>query len=253
MAEDKSFAMDTVKGFLTSLGSGDPTPGGGAAASLSSAMGASLLMMVANHTIGKQKYAEFEELNKRVRDEAEAMLGRFIQGMDNDAEAFKAVSAAYGMPRDFTQIEIDKLSAMIQDLRSKGIEIDEIDQEEGMTPELMDQIENGLKAARSAAIGEASVAAAEAPLAVMEDSVAALRLAASLPGCSNKNLLSDVLVATHCLSSGLLSAFYNVEANLPAIRRKDALMAEAILDKAGALIREGQNLAEEVMVKAGKA
>ena len=203
MAEDKSFAMDTVKGFLTSLGSGDPTPGGGAAASLSSAMGASLLMMVANHTIGKQKYAEFEELNKRVRDEAEAMLGRFIQGMDNDAEA--------------------------------------------------DQIENGLKAARSAAIGEASVTAAEAPLAVMEDSVAALRLAASLPGCSNKNLLSDVLVATHCLSSGLLSAFYNVEANLPAIRKKDALMAEAILDKAGALIREGQNLAEEVMVKAGKA
>ena len=164
MAEDKSFAMDTVKGFLTSLGSGDPTPGGGAAASLSSAMGASLLMMVANHTIGKQKYAEFEELNKRVRDEAEAMLGRFIQGMDNDAEAFKAVSAAYGMPRDFTQIEIDKLSAMIQDLRSKGIEIDEIDQEEGMTPELMDQIANGLKAARSAEIGEASVAAAEAPL-----------------------------------------------------------------------------------------
>ena len=33
----------------------------------------------------------------------------------------------------------------------------------------------------------------------------------------------------------------------------DKWMAEAILDKAGALIREGQNLAEEVMVKAGKA
>lgn len=252
MAEN-SFANESVKEFLEKLGSGAPTPGGGAAASLSSAMGASLLMMVANHTIGKKKYAEHEALNIRVRDEAEVLLGRFMEGMDKDAVAFKAVSAAYGMPKDFAGIEIDKMSALIKDLRDRGIEVDEIDAEEGMTPELMDQIENGLKAARTAAICEASVAAAEAPLAVMEDSVAALRLAVNLPGCSNANLLSDVLVATHCLSSGLLSAYYNVEANYPAIRKKDPELADKLLDRAGALITEGQTFAEEVMKKSGKA
>lgn len=252
MADKKSFANDTVQDFLVSLGSGAPTPGGGAAASLSSAMGASLLMMVANHTIGKKKYAEFEELNIRVRDEAEVLLGRFIKGMDDDAEAFKAVSAAFGMPRSFAGIEIDKVSAVIAELRSKGVEIDETDPEEGITPELMDQIERGLKTVRSAAIGEASVAAAEAPLAVMEDSVAALRLASCLPGCSNAGLLSDVLVATHCLSSGLLSAYYNVEANLPAIMKRDPELGEKMVDKAGRLLVEGETLSTAVMDKSGK-
>ena len=118
--------------------------------------------------------------------------------------------------------------------------------------ELMDQIESGLKAVRSAEIGKASIAAAEAPLAVMEDSAKGLALAVEMPGCSNANLLSDVLVATHCFSSGLLSAYYNVEANLPAIRRRDAGLAEELLDRAGSLIIRGQELAEEVMRKAGK-
>ena len=121
-----------------------------------------------------------------------------------------------------------------------------------MTPDLMDQIESGLKRVRSAEIGKSSVAAAEAPLAVMEDSVTGLVLASGMPGCSNGNLLSDVLVATHCFSSGLLSAYYNVEANLPAIRRRDPVLAEELLDKAGSLITRGQALAEEVMRKAGK-
>ena len=249
---ENSFANDSVREFLMKLGSGAPTPGGGAAASLSSAMGASLLMMVANHTIGKAKYAEYEELNKRVRDEAEILLERFIAGMDKDAEAFKAVSGAFGMPRAFSDIQVDRVSAVIEELRSAGCEVSDIDAEEGMTPELMDQIESGLKAVRSASIGEASVAAAKAPLAVMEDSVAALRLAANMPGSSNANLLSDVLVATHCLSSGLLSAFYNVEANLPAIQRRDAALAQEMVEKAGALIMEGETLAAEVMKKAGK-
>ena len=252
MADNKSFANDSVKEFLVKLGSGEPTPGGGAAASLSSAMGASLLMMVANHTIGKAKYAEFEQLNIRIRDEAEVLLGRFIEGMDHDAEAFTKVSAAFGMPRKFSDIQVDRVSAVIEELRAAGRDIQDIDEEEGMTPELMDQIESGLKAVRSASIGEASVAAAKAPLAVMEDSVAALRLAANMPGNSNANLLSDVLVATHCLSSGLLSAFYNVEANLPAIQRRDAALAQEMVEKAGALIMEGETLAAEVMKKAGK-
>ena len=96
--------------------------------------------------------------------------------------------------------------------------------------------------ARPAAIGQASVIAAEAPLAVMEDSVAALRLAASLPGRCNRNLLSDVYVASYCLYAGLVSAAYNVEANLPSIRKSDPSLAEQMSDRAEEL-KKGLSIA----------
>lgn len=238
---------ESITEFMAKLGSGDPTPGGGAAAALSSAMGASLLMMVANHTIGKAKYAADEPLNIKVRDEAEVLRGRFLEGVDKDAEAFLKVSAAFGMGRSFSDIQIDRVSAVIEELRAKGYHVDDIDEDEGLTAEIMDQIEDGLKAARSAAIGEASVEAAEAPLAVMRDSVAALRLAASLPGHSNPNLLSDVLVAAHCFQSGLISAGYNVSANIPAIKKRDTALADKIKKESTDLLNDGAMLADSIL------
>jgi hypothetical protein len=101
-------------------------------------------MMVANHTIGKPKYAEFEELNKDILAEAEVLLGRLMDGIDNDAEAFGKVSAAYALPRQFSDIQIDRVSAEIERLRNEGHSIDDIN-EEGMTAEIMDQIEDALK------------------------------------------------------------------------------------------------------------
>ena len=51
---------DTIPGFLDALASERPTPGGGGAAAISGAMGAALVSMVCNLTIGKKKYAEVE-------------------------------------------------------------------------------------------------------------------------------------------------------------------------------------------------
>ena len=171
---NNTFKNVNIEDYLQQLGSGAPTPGGGAAAALTSAQGAALIMMVANHTIGKPKYAEFEELNKDILAEAEVLLGRLMDGIDNDAEAFGKVSAAYALPRQFSDIQIDRVSAEIERLRNEGHSIDDIN-EEGMTAEIMDQIEDALKADRQAEIAKTSVEAAEAPLAVMEDSLSALR------------------------------------------------------------------------------
>lgn len=206
---DKSLNELTINEFAGALGSGEPTPGGGAAAALESALGAALIMMVANHTIGKPKYAEFEELNKDVLAEAETIRGRLLEGVDKDAEAFGKVSAAYGMPR-------------------------ETDDE---------------KAARTAAIATASVEAAEAPLAVMEDSAAALRLAGCMLGRSNANLKSDIYVAALSLQAGLKSASYNVDANLPAIERADADLAASMREREAELINEAERLASEILEK----
>lgn len=179
----------SIEEYLRRLGSGAPTPGGGAAAALTSAQGAALVMMVANHTIGKPKYAEFEELNKDILAEAEVLLGSLTEGIDNDAEAFSKVSAAYAL--------------------SKADE-----------------------AKRSAEIASASVLAAEVPLMIMEDSLAALRLAAALKGRSNKMLESDIFVAALCLYAGIKSAKLNVEANVPAINKTDAALAHELHNRA---------------------
>jgi formiminotetrahydrofolate cyclodeaminase len=178
----RSFKDFSIKEYLERLGSGAPTPGGGAAAALTSAQGAALIMMVANLTIGKPGYEEFEELNKDILGEAEVLLGSLADGIDNDAAAFGKVSAAYALPKTNEE-------------------------------------------KRSAAISAASVLAAEAPLMVMEDSLAALRLAATLKGRSNRMLESDIFVAALHLYAGIRSAYYNVEANMPAIEKADPALA----------------------------
>ena len=234
---EKSFKSIGIGDYLNQLGSGAPTPGGGAAAALTSAQGAALIMMVANHTIGKPKYAEFEELNTFVLEESEKLLEKLEAGMDKDAEAFGKVSEAYGLPRQFSDIQIDRVSAEIERLRAEGHTIDDI-MEEGMTAEIMDQIEDALKADRQAAISAASAEAAEAPLALMEDSLEALRLAATMKGRSNRMLESDIYVAALSLAAGIRSANFNVDANLPAIEKSDADLASSMRLRAAAILAE---------------
>ena len=241
----RSFKDLSIEEYLKRLGSGDPTPGGGAAAALVSAQGAALIMMVANHTIGKPKYAEFEELNREILEEAEVLMGSLADGIDNDAEAFGKVSAAYALPRQFSDIQIDRVSAVIKKLRTEGHIIDDID-EEGMTVEIMDQIEEALKKDRQAAIASVSVHAAEAPLMVMEDSLAALRLAVALKDHSNKMLESDIYVAARCLDAGIRSASYNVEANLPAIAKADPALASEMRQHAADIISKAADLISDL-------
>lgn len=232
--------------YLERLGSGAPTPGGGAAAALCSAQGAALVMMVANHTIGKPKYAEFEELNKDILSEAEVLMKSLTDGIDNDAEAFGEVSRSYGMAKSFSDIQIDRVSAEIERLKGCGYSVDDIG-DDGMTAEIIDQIEYALGEERKAAIASASVLAAEAPMMVMEDSLAALRLAATLKGRSNKNLESDIFVAARCLYAGITSAAYNVNVNLPAIERADPALASEMRQRASGIVDTANGILSDLV------
>jgi formiminotetrahydrofolate cyclodeaminase len=59
-----------VHAFLERLGSSDPVPGGGSAAALAAAMGAALVAMVAELTIGRPAYAEHEATLTHLRFDA---------------------------------------------------------------------------------------------------------------------------------------------------------------------------------------
>ena len=62
-----------IEPFLDALASSAATPGGGSAAAIIGAMGAALVSMVCNLTIGKKKYAEVEGEMKDVLAKSEAL------------------------------------------------------------------------------------------------------------------------------------------------------------------------------------
>src|SRR3954465_8667655 len=91
---------ESLSGFVASVASSNPVPGGGSVAAHAGALAAALAQMVAGLTVGKKKYAavgaEMRELGVRA-----AALGNLL-GMlvARDAEAYAAVAATYKLPAD---------------------------------------------------------------------------------------------------------------------------------------------------------
>lgn len=86
--------------FLAELSSKAPVPGGGGASAAVGAFAAALGMMVTNLTIGKKKYAEYEEELIACRARLEALRDQLIDLVDGDAVAFEPLSKAYSIPKD---------------------------------------------------------------------------------------------------------------------------------------------------------
>ena len=102
-----------IEQFLEALASQSATPGGGSAAAIIGAMGAALVSMVCNLTIGKKKYAEVEGDMKDVLAKSETLRGKLIGMIEDDVRAFDAVMGAYGMPKE-TDAEKDARAQAIQ-------------------------------------------------------------------------------------------------------------------------------------------
>ena len=168
----------TVKDYLDLLKSDAPAPGGGSVSALSAAQGVGLVAMVADLTIGREKYAEYEEVCKAAKEEALKLYSAFIEGIDKDTEAFNKVSAAYKMPKDTDE----------------------------------------QKAARTAAIREANVGATEVPFETVKLCLAGLKVTETMVGKSNPNAASDLGVAALNLMAGIRGAWLNVKINLPGIK-----------------------------------
>jgi formiminotetrahydrofolate cyclodeaminase len=103
----------SVEKFLDELASGNPTPGGGSAAAIMGAMGAALVSMVCNVTIGKKGYETVEAEMKTVRDESERVRRRLMAMVAEDIAAFDSILAAYKLPKA-TDEEKTRRAAAIQ-------------------------------------------------------------------------------------------------------------------------------------------
>ena len=85
--------------FTAQLSSKAPIPGGGGAAAMIAALGTSLCAMAGNLTVGKKKYAQFDEDNKRIIEKTQQLRLRFLELIEEDAAVFEPLSKAYSIPK----------------------------------------------------------------------------------------------------------------------------------------------------------
>ena len=102
----------TCSQFLAELASKAPTPGGGGTAALVGAAGVALCNMVGNLTTGKKKYAAVEEKIQALNAKAESLRKELEALVQEDAEAFAPLAAAYGLPKDTPEQAADKERVM---------------------------------------------------------------------------------------------------------------------------------------------
>ena len=98
--------------FLEGLASDAPVPGGGGACGLVGATAAALGGMVLSLTTGKKKYAAVQpEIDELIQKMAKQRI-LLLNAIDKDAEAFRPLSEAYGMPKE-TPEEIERRDAVM--------------------------------------------------------------------------------------------------------------------------------------------
>lgn len=80
----------SLKNYLDALAAKLPAPGGGSAAALVASAGAALISMVVNFTLGKPKYAKYEDELKTVLEKSERLRDEFLNLVDLDVIAYKS-------------------------------------------------------------------------------------------------------------------------------------------------------------------
>jgi formiminotetrahydrofolate cyclodeaminase len=91
---------NSLQKYLDDLAAKLPAPGGGSAAALTAALGASLLGMVVNFTLGKPKYVKYEQELKKILSKSEELRQEFLNLVDLDVVAYqsKNIRDALGVP-----------------------------------------------------------------------------------------------------------------------------------------------------------
>lgn len=99
--------------FLDRLASSSPEPGGGAASALAAAVGAALVSMVGNLTIGKEKYADVQDRIRDMTRLAEEVRQALQELVQRDTEVYAVLSVAFKMPGD-TDVQKKERAGKVQ-------------------------------------------------------------------------------------------------------------------------------------------
>ncbi len=172
----------SLDGWIDQLASVEPAPGGGSAAALAGTLAAALVAMVGRLTSSRKAYAAVAEEFKGITEETEGLRMELRKLVDEDAESYQGVMAAYKLPKG-TEAEVK---------------------------------------ARQEAIDRALLGAAEVPLRTARAAARVVELARRATEAGNKNAVCDAGVGALLAMSGVKGAVYNVAINVKGLARPEA-------------------------------
>ncbi|HEX8997926.1 MAG TPA: cyclodeaminase/cyclohydrolase family protein [Ktedonobacterales bacterium] len=172
----------SISAFTEALGSGAPTPGGGAASALVGALAAALAEMVARFTVGRKAYLSVAPAAEEIVRKAERARLALQALVAEDELAFRSVSAAYKRPQT-------------------------TDEE---------------RSERDAAIQAALLLAMQPPMSVVHTARDVVALALSIAEIGNQTVLSDAACAATLGEAAARSAALNVLANVALMHDAEA-------------------------------
>jgi formiminotetrahydrofolate cyclodeaminase len=170
-----------VTNFLDELASNAPAPGGGSVAALGGSLGAALISMVCNLTLGKKGYEDVQGEIEDLLAQSEALRQHMAGLLEEDVAAYTTYSKAAKMPRN-TEEE---------------------------------------KAARAEAMQAALKNATMVPMRIAEAAVKTMDLCMPTAEKGNKWAVSDAGVAVLMAEAALRSAALNVLINLGSIKDEE--------------------------------
>ncbi len=164
----------TVKDFVDETSSESPAPGGGSVAAICGSLGAALVAMVGNLTVGKRKMESAWADADRVSARAQQLKDAFLTDIDRDTEAFNGFMAAMRMRAGSPEEEAAKAAAMVA----------------------------------------ATQDAIMVPFGVLERTPEVVALASEILGIGNPNAASDAATGAACAVACAEGALYNVLTNM---------------------------------------
>jgi formiminotetrahydrofolate cyclodeaminase len=167
--------------------------------------------MVAGLTAGKKKYAAVDAEMRELALQAAALVNQLSALVARDAEAYGAVSAAYKMPSE----PVDAANA------------------------------------RSAAITDALLGAAEVPLETARACARVAELAATCATKGNTNAVSDAGVAALLADAACRGAVYNVRINVSSL--EDKSRGAGLVQEANQLLSQTRRFVDEATAAVDRA
>lgn len=207
IADDKAQGLVdmTCKAFAEETASESPAPGGGSISAYMGALGAALGTMVANLSSHKAGWDDRWEEFSSRAEEGQALMQELLSLVDEDTAAFNRIMAVFAMPKT-------------------------TDEE---------------KAARSAALQEATLYATEVPLRTMQAAARVFPLVKAMAEEGNPNSVSDAGVGALAARSAVLGARLNVRINAAGL--KDRTTADRLTAEADQIALDAQRAEEEIL------
>ncbi len=195
----------TCTGFAEETASESPAPGGGSISAYMGALAAALGTMVANLSSHKAGWDDRWEYFSDWADNGMGVMNELLYLVDEDTAAFNKIMDVFGMPKS-------------------------TDEE---------------KAARAAAMEEATLYATQVPLRTMKAAYRAFDVVRAMAEEGNPNSVSDAGVGALAARSAVMGACLNVKINAAGL--KDRAVADALVKEAEEIQAAAQRAEAEIL------